>query len=54
VCKQLIMIGPCDVSYFNSNQKKLKQLREEFSKQNALKFVSENAKYYQVNNLKIL
>lgn len=48
------MIGPCDVTYFYTVNKKLRQVCNEYSKSNAIKFILENAQFYNVKNIKIL
>ena len=55
MCPQLIMIGPCDVSYYYSSIKpRIEKLANKYSKEAFIKTIQENAKYSKVKDLRNL
>ena len=50
----MIMIGPADVKYFESTQKKIKTLLQSYKKESVINLMLDNAKYFKIMNLKNL
>lgn len=50
----MIMIGPADVDYYISSQKKIMEVRDNYSKINFMKFLMDNAKFHGGQNLNLL
>ena len=48
------MIAPFDTSYYKGFKRKAKDLRNNYNRDNAVKFILENAKYEGVTNLRNL
>ena len=49
------MVGPCDVSYYNSSIKpRLEKLDKKYSKEAFIKTIQENAKYSKIKDLRNL